>query len=70
MFVAVSLLRFIYLVAMVILTLFVHVFWRFLMSKYRKPLSRRRSRKQFSKSAKYVHPKNGMSRPMRGGIRL
>ena len=38
--------------------------------KYRKPMSRGKSRKSFRKSAMRVHRKNGMGRPMRGGIRL
>lgn len=40
------------------------------MSKYRKRLSRGKSRKMFTKTAKRVHRKNGFGRPMRGGIRL
>ena len=38
--------------------------------KYRKKMSKGRSRKMFSKTAKRVHKKNGRGRPMRGGIRL
>lgn len=36
---------------------------------YRKRVSKRRSRKLFSKTARRVHKKN-FGRPMRGGIRL
>lgn len=38
--------------------------------KFRKKMTRRSSRKYFTKTAKRVHKKNGMGRPMRGGIRL
>lgn len=38
--------------------------------KYRKKLSRRGSRRLFTKTARRVHAKNGRGRPMRGGIRL
>lgn len=38
--------------------------------KYRKKMSKGRSRRLFTKTAKKVHSKNGMGRPMRGGIRL
>lgn len=40
------------------------------MKRYRKKLSRKGSKKLFSKTAKRVHPKNARGRPMRGGIRL
>lgn len=36
----------------------------------RKSLSRGKSKKLFTKTAKRVHKKNGYGRPMRGGIRL
>lgn len=36
----------------------------------RNKMSRRRSKKMFTRTAKRVHPKNGMGRPMRGGIRM
>lgn len=36
----------------------------------RKPIGKQRSKKMFSKTAKKVHKKNGMGKPMRGGIRL
>ena len=36
----------------------------------RNKLSRGGSRKLFTATAKKVHRKNGMGRPMRGGIRL
>lgn len=36
----------------------------------RKPLSNNGSKRLFTATAKKVHPKNGMARPMRGGIRL
>lgn len=41
------------------------------MSK-RKPMSKNHSGKLFTKSAKYVHPKNAINSvvPMRGGIRF
>lgn len=38
--------------------------------KNRKRLSRGKSRKLFSRTARKVHRKNGQGRPMRGGIRL
>lgn len=38
--------------------------------KRRQKLSRGKSRKLFTKTAKKVHPKNGLGNPMRGGIRL
>jgi hypothetical protein len=38
--------------------------------KYRKKLSRGKSRRMFTRSAKRVNKKNAMGRPMRGGIRL
>jgi hypothetical protein len=38
--------------------------------KRRKKLTPRRSKKMFTRTAKRVHRKNGMGRPMRGGIRL
>ena len=37
--------------------------------KKRKPINRKKSRKQFRKGAR-VHPKNLKGAPMRGGIRL
>lgn len=40
------------------------------MSKYRKKMSRRRSRNDFRKKASRIHRKNIGSNPMRGGIRL
>jgi hypothetical protein len=36
----------------------------------RKPMPNDKSKKLFSKTADKVHGKNGMGRPMRGGIRL
>ena len=36
----------------------------------RKRMSRRRSRKYFTKTARKVHRKNIPTNPMRGGIRL
>jgi len=36
----------------------------------RRKMSKRSSRKSFSKTAKKVHRKNGLGNPMRGGIRL
>lgn len=36
----------------------------------RKPMKKQKSRNLFTKTAEKVHPKNGNSRPMRGGIRL
>lgn len=41
----------------------------FFMSK-RKKLGRKASRKLFSRTAQYVHPKNVHNSPMRGGFRL
>jgi hypothetical protein len=38
--------------------------------KYRKKLSRKGSKKLFTRTAKKVNKKNAMGRPMRGGIRL
>jgi hypothetical protein len=41
------------------------------MARRRKRMSRKRSRKVFTRGAQRVHPRNGLSgRPMRGGIRL
>jgi hypothetical protein len=37
--------------------------------KYRKKMSRRYNKKNFRKGSR-VHRKNGIGRPMRGGIRL
>nr|QJB19155.1 MAG: hypothetical protein [Microvirus sp.] len=39
------------------------------MSK-RKPMSASHSKKVFTSTAKKVHPKNLIGKPMRGGIRL
>lgn len=41
------------------------------MSKFRKQLGNKRSKKMFSKTAgaQHVHPKNATVMPMRGGIR-
>lgn len=36
----------------------------------RRKMSRKGSKKYFSKTAQYVHPKNVHRKPMRGGIRL
>jgi len=36
----------------------------------RHKINNRKSKKMFTKTAKKVHPKNGMGMPMRGGIRL
>ncbi len=38
--------------------------------KYRKKLSRGKSRRMFTKGAQRVHRKNGSRGSMRGGIRL
>jgi hypothetical protein len=38
--------------------------------KYRKKLSRKRSKKSFTKGAIKVNRKNYRAEPMRGGIRL
>lgn len=38
--------------------------------KNRKKMSRKSSRKNFSKTAQYIHPLNAHSQPMRGGFRL
>lgn len=40
------------------------------MSYRRKRMSRRHSRRHFSKVAQYIHPKNVHDLPMRGGFRL
>lgn len=40
------------------------------MSRYRKNVSRKNSRKSFTKYAKRTHKKNLNLNPMRGGIRL
>lgn len=37
--------------------------------KYRKKVSRRRSKKRFTRSARFVHPKNVVA-PRRGGFRI
>jgi len=39
------------------------------MAMRRKKMTRRKSRKLFTRTAKRVHRKNGLN-PMRGGIRL
>jgi len=36
----------------------------------RQKMSRKASRRQFSRVAQYIHPKNVHSTPMRGGWRL
>lgn len=36
----------------------------------RQKMSKKHSRKSFTKSAKRVHRKNALGNPMRGGIRL
>lgn len=36
----------------------------------RRPMSRKKSRRQFSQTASLTHKKNIQSGPMRGGIRL
>jgi len=38
--------------------------------KKRYRMSRRHSRKLFTRTAKRVHPRNGAGAPSRGGIRL
>lgn len=38
--------------------------------KKRSRMNRKKSKKLFSKTAQYVHPKNVHRAPMRGGIRL
>lgn len=38
--------------------------------KHRKPANRRSDKRKFSRTAAGTHPKNVISRPMRGGIRL
>lgn len=38
--------------------------------KRRSKMSRKKSRRLFSKTAQYVHPKNVHNVPMRGGFRL
>lgn len=38
--------------------------------RYRKPMSKKRSKKLFSRTAAKVHRKNFASAAMRGGIRL
>lgn len=40
------------------------------MSRYRRKLSRKKSRRVFRKGARRVHRKNVVSSVMRGGIRL
>jgi hypothetical protein len=42
--------------------------WRFVMRRSR--VSKRKSRKLFSRTARSVHPRNIASAPMRGGIRM
>lgn len=41
-----------------------------MMMAYRKKMSRKRSRRSFSKGASRTHYKNVKPRPQRGGIRL
>lgn len=36
----------------------------------RRRMSRRSSRKSFSRTAQYIHPKNIHRTPMRGGFRI
>jgi len=36
----------------------------------RKSMSKRKSKKLFSRTAQYVHPKNVHAVPMRGGFRI
>nr|WAE43873.1 MAG: DNA binding protein [Microviridae sp.] len=36
----------------------------------RKRMSKKSSRKNFSKTAQYIHPKNIHRTPMRGGFRI
>lgn len=38
--------------------------------KRRHKVSKKKSRKLFSRTAQYVHPKNVHAAPMRGGYRL
>lgn len=38
--------------------------------KFRKRMGRGKSRRLFSRTARKVHKKNVVARPMRGGIRL
>nr|QJB19601.1 MAG: hypothetical protein [Microvirus sp.] len=38
--------------------------------KKRSKMSRKKSKRLFTKTAQYVHPRNVHSQPMRGGIRL
>lgn len=38
--------------------------------KRRQKMSKSHSRKSFSRSAAYIHPKNVHNAPMRGGFRL
>ncbi len=41
------------------------------MARYRKKISRKKSRRSFTRGAMRVHKKNSVSaRPMRGGYRL
>lgn len=40
------------------------------MFKRRRKMSRRRSRKLFTKTAQWVHPRNAHRAPMRGGFRI
>lgn len=40
------------------------------MKNNRKPASSKGYKKQFSKTAKKVNPKNALVKPMRGGYRL
>lgn len=40
------------------------------MSRKRSKMSKKSSKRLFSSTAQYVHPKNVHSTPMRGGFRL
>lgn len=40
------------------------------MSKYRKPMGKKRSRNTFTAGVMNINSKNTSARPMRGGIRL
>lgn len=37
---------------------------------YRKPANSKGQKKQFTRTAMKVHPKNNLAKPMRGGYRL
>jgi hypothetical protein len=60
---------FLKLVSVVICVSYCCLIMEFVMSK-RYKMSKKSSKKLFSRTAQYVHPKNVHATPMRGGFRL